>query len=189
MDSAEYRQLLRHPKWQRKRLRIFNRDQWKCVACGDDDQELHVHHSYYANGKKPWEYLDSDLVTFCADCHERFHYAESREGIVIPWFSAEMFGQNKIGEECDLLVNYGMILLFERREDDDDDADFIVSTLDRITTRVPVGGAAYFPNPGLKGMQFVKWTLAVQALCMAKWETEDPLECVIQTHETIHVSI
>lgn len=181
MGSAEYRQLLRHPKWQRKRLRIFNRDHWKCVACGADDQELHVHHNYYAHGKKPWEYSDSDLITFCVDCHERFHYAESRQGILIPWITWATIDGTQI--------EYGSILLFEGHGKDRDGDSYLLSTFSGDEGEISCGSAAFFENPGLKGMQFVKWTLAVQALCMAKWETEDPLECVIQTHETIHVSI
>ena len=30
---------------------------------------LNVHHKYYVNGKKPWEYDDEALITLCQDCH------------------------------------------------------------------------------------------------------------------------
>lgn len=154
MDSVEYRQLLRHPKWQRKRLRIFDRDEWKCVACGADDQELHVHHTYYAAGKKPWEYPDTDLVTFCFECHERYHYAESREGIVISssWWEVE----GRVIECGDILLFEGIL---ERGGDKD---EYLVSTFDGIETSIPSYACGYFKNPGLRGMQYVHWAIAKQ---------------------------
>lgn len=176
MDSLEYRELLRHPKWQRKRLRIFDRDQWKCVACGEDDQELHVHHTYYAAGKKPWEYPDNDLVTFCWECHERFHYAESREGIVIPWVSWE------VESRC---IDYGAVLLYEGREDRGHDDVYLVSTFDGIQSTISCGGAAYFKNPGFRGMQFIHWAIAKQDECVKRWEIEDPELVMVEKQSSV----
>ena len=34
---------------------------------------LQVHHTYYVQGKWPWEYLDSALITLCPDCHKKEH--------------------------------------------------------------------------------------------------------------------
>lgn len=34
---------------------------------------LHIHHEYYIQGRKPWEYDDSALVTLCAECHQKRH--------------------------------------------------------------------------------------------------------------------
>ncbi|HCY39778.1 MAG TPA: hypothetical protein DHV48_00200 [Prolixibacteraceae bacterium] len=34
---------------------------------------LHVHHTYYQRGKKPWEYPDSSLETYCQSCHFEIH--------------------------------------------------------------------------------------------------------------------
>ncbi|HDM8135507.1 TPA: HNH endonuclease [Vibrio harveyi] len=64
---------LKHPKWQRMRLKIMERDNWKCIHCGEDDKTLNVHHSLYINGRKPWEYCESDLETVCEDCHRELH--------------------------------------------------------------------------------------------------------------------
>ena len=38
---------------------------------------LHIHHQYYVQGKKPWEYDDAALVTLCADCHQKRHATSS----------------------------------------------------------------------------------------------------------------
>lgn len=34
---------------------------------------LNVHHKYYIQGHKPWEYENDALVTLCEDCHKRWH--------------------------------------------------------------------------------------------------------------------
>lgn len=66
-----YSKLLRDPRWQRKRLEIFNRDEWTCKECGNDTRELQVHHKEYINGLMPWEYEDELLVTLCVSCHKK----------------------------------------------------------------------------------------------------------------------
>lgn len=64
-----YLEDLKDPRWQRKRLEIFDRDDWACRACGAKDKPLTVHHSCYLPRKKPWEYEDAYLFTLCDDCH------------------------------------------------------------------------------------------------------------------------
>lgn len=65
----KYSDQLKHPKWQKKRLEILNRDNFTCKACGNIEQTLHVHHFKYQSGHKAWEYPDSNFITLCADCH------------------------------------------------------------------------------------------------------------------------
>ena len=65
-----YSELLRSPKWQKKRLEIMQRDDFTCQYCGSEDKELQVHHRVYRNGAKPWEYDNSELITLCSHCHE-----------------------------------------------------------------------------------------------------------------------
>lgn len=63
-----YRQKLKDPRWQRKRLEILNRDSWKCQLCGATDKELQIHHRYYVNCE-PWDYPNAALVALCGPCH------------------------------------------------------------------------------------------------------------------------
>ena len=70
---SNYSELLKHPKWQKKRLKILERDKFQCRSCEDDSKTLHVHHLYYDYKLKPWEYSDDDLVTLCEDCHDIIH--------------------------------------------------------------------------------------------------------------------
>lgn len=66
-----YSELLRDPRWQRKRLEVMQRDKFRCRECGASALTLNVHHAFYERGKKPWEYDASDLRTLCEDCHKR----------------------------------------------------------------------------------------------------------------------
>lgn len=68
-EPFNYPELLKHPKWQRKRLEIMNRDNFKCVCCGDEETTLHIHHKNYEYGKNIWEYEDNNFITVCEDCH------------------------------------------------------------------------------------------------------------------------
>jgi|SRR5579864_9673791 len=63
-----YADLLRSPHWQRKRLKICERDNWTCLRCLDTERELQVHHTFY-DGRKPWDYPDESMKTLCVDCH------------------------------------------------------------------------------------------------------------------------
>src|SRR5688572_22440051 len=65
-----YSDLLKDPRWQKKRLTILNRDEWLCTMCGNGQITLHVHHKKYIRGLKPWEYEDHYLTTLCVECHK-----------------------------------------------------------------------------------------------------------------------
>jgi len=64
-----YAEKLKSPKWQKKRLEILERDEWKCRICLRDSVPLHVHHRYYFRDKDPWDYDEGFLITLCKDCH------------------------------------------------------------------------------------------------------------------------
>lgn len=58
------------PRWQKKRLEIFQRDDFTCQLCGTKDKQLQVHHRWYVSGRQVWEYPEASLVTLCETCHE-----------------------------------------------------------------------------------------------------------------------
>ena len=74
--SSRYREMLALPQWQKRRLQMLEKAGWKCVECGAEEQQLHVHHKRYIAGAKPWEYEDEDLAVLCERCHERAHGRE-----------------------------------------------------------------------------------------------------------------
>ena len=65
-----YADLLKDPRWQRKRLEVFEASGWRCQRCDNDKMELHVHHFHYLNGVMPWDYKTCDLACVCGDCHK-----------------------------------------------------------------------------------------------------------------------
>lgn len=75
-SNKSYSELLQDPRWQKKRLEIYNRDNWTCQMCGNgltDGVPLNIHHRVYHKGYLPWEYKDSDLLTICEKCHAKLH--------------------------------------------------------------------------------------------------------------------
>lgn len=80
-----YAKKLTDPRWQKRRLEIFERDGFACQLCGDTESTLHVHHKHYlpvydkdtnpddwaeiSTFDEPWMADDAALVTLCKDCH------------------------------------------------------------------------------------------------------------------------
>ena len=67
-----YKTELLNGNWQKKRLEIMNRDEFRCLNCHASDN-LTVHHLHYETGLKLWEYDNESLVTLCNDCHNSLH--------------------------------------------------------------------------------------------------------------------
>lgn len=64
-----YAEKLKDPRWQKKRIKILERDSWACQCCFNTEAELQVHHRVYRGGD-PWEIDNKYLVTLCKKCHE-----------------------------------------------------------------------------------------------------------------------
>jgi hypothetical protein len=75
--ASSYSEKFKDPRWQRKRLEVFERDGFKCRRCGTSDSQLHAHHFYYIARRDPWEYPLGSLETLCDGCHE---YESSDDG-------------------------------------------------------------------------------------------------------------
>lgn len=71
-----YKEQIKSPKWQKRRLEILQRDDFKCQICGDSEKTLNVHHLMYHKDRNIWEYEDFELITLCEDCHEYQHILE-----------------------------------------------------------------------------------------------------------------
>lgn len=79
-----YAEKLLDPRWQRRRLEIFESSEFTCDECGDKKKTLHVHHLLYRKGANPWEYDDSELQCLCCDCHLK---AEERRMELLSWIT------------------------------------------------------------------------------------------------------
>ncbi len=67
--QRRYGELLKDPRWQKKRLQVLERDNWTCQGCDKKSDTLNVHHYMYVKGGNPWDSEDADLVTLCEACH------------------------------------------------------------------------------------------------------------------------
>jgi hypothetical protein len=73
MRKLTYIELLRDPRWQRRRLEVLGKADFKCHNCQSAEKTLHVHHKLYRKGAMPWEYEDHELICLCEECHEVDH--------------------------------------------------------------------------------------------------------------------
>jgi hypothetical protein len=77
-----YKEKLKHPRWQRKRLEVLNRDNFKCRFCGDTETELQIHHAFYLNKDNPEDYSGNMLFTLCKKCHQDEENLKSEDGMI-----------------------------------------------------------------------------------------------------------
>ena len=78
MTKKEYNKQLKNKEWASKRLEILERDNYKCIRCGTDDN-LEIHHLSYIKGRNAWEYSSGDLITLCHRCHTETHKKNDRD--------------------------------------------------------------------------------------------------------------
>src|SRR5690606_5076304 len=90
---------IKHPKWQEKRLRILERDDFKCQGCTEEkrneNDQLHVHHLRYFKDSLYWDYDDDLLITYCNNCHN--HWQSLNKGI-----KAFLYGP--LMEQCEVFM-------------------------------------------------------------------------------------
>ncbi len=68
MEKITYAEKLQDSRWENVRDEIRARDADSCQHCGSSEF-LEVHHCYY-DGKEPWDYEHSSLLTLCRSCHK-----------------------------------------------------------------------------------------------------------------------
>lgn len=69
-----YTEKLKDGRWQKKRLEIMDRDIFKCVDTGKNDN-LQIHHCWYAKGN-PWDTPSEYLITVSEEAHQERHIVE-----------------------------------------------------------------------------------------------------------------
>ncbi len=65
-----YAEKLKDPRWQKRRLELFDKADWTCKECHTKTETLHAHHGYYERGLEPWEYPDEVMHVVCEGCHK-----------------------------------------------------------------------------------------------------------------------
>lgn len=71
--NKEQSELYKDPRWQKKRLEILEYNKWTCESCHSTENTLNVHHKYYEENKKPWDYEDEAFTVLCNKCHKEEH--------------------------------------------------------------------------------------------------------------------
>jgi len=68
-----YKDDLENINWQRRRLEIFERDNWtcQCKSCEKLTDKMYVHHYLYFGDLKPWLYPNDMLIILCRNCHQK----------------------------------------------------------------------------------------------------------------------
>lgn len=92
---SSYSEKLKHPKWQKKRLEILNRDKFTCQSCKAEDKTLHIHHFQYDN-VEPWEYENYKLITLCEKCHEHEEFLKNFTGGAYEFLASIGFLRNDL---------------------------------------------------------------------------------------------
>ncbi len=106
MTKKSYSDLLKDPRWQKKRLIILDRDNFQCQWCGDTESTLHIHHSHYKGN--PWEVEDYELSVICEKCHWIMHNKDNFNEIelalysLVHEYSAPFVNYNSF-KKCDLV--------------------------------------------------------------------------------------
>lgn len=78
MARKPYWELLRDPRWQRRRLEVMELANFACAQCEATDKTLNVHHRIYRKNADPWDYELNELQCLCEDCHEHEHAIRKR---------------------------------------------------------------------------------------------------------------
>ncbi|MCK5616636.1 hypothetical protein KAR91_83015 [Candidatus Pacearchaeota archaeon] len=76
--KSNYSDLLKHPKWQKMRLKVLEDQKFTCERCDSKEKTLNVHHGYYDKNLKPWEYPIESLHCLCGDCHKYIHELQNQ---------------------------------------------------------------------------------------------------------------
>lgn len=121
-----YLEKLRDPRWQKKRLEILNRDDFRCTVCGDTETELHIHHEEYSGD--PWDASTDKLRSLCKYCHKvaEFHKKDYANCIIsiksisnlgdIVINSVFTDTQNKFFITVDLIINDDIVSVITIKE-------------------------------------------------------------------------
>lgn len=74
LSDDERNDLRRYPEYYEWRIDVYARDNFTCQACGDDTGgNLIAHHIYNYSEHKNLQTEITNGITFCVDCHIRFH--------------------------------------------------------------------------------------------------------------------
>ena len=71
--QLSYQDYLKSEQWQQLRLKVLQRDGFRCQCCLAA-RAPEVHHKTYSNARRE---IAFELVSLCRDCHRRLHGRET----------------------------------------------------------------------------------------------------------------
>jgi hypothetical protein len=74
--KKSYQELLKDPRWQKKRLEVMKEHGFQCDSCGSKTETLNIHHGYYGKDMMPWDYTKKSYHCLCDTCHYHRHNLE-----------------------------------------------------------------------------------------------------------------
>lgn len=105
-SKTTYAEKLLDPRWQQLRLRVFQRDEWKCRACGNSSKTLHAHHPvYHPFSEGPWDYEIDSIITLCSECHSDEHCEldSSKANVLLALVKLGYWNSYELDSLCDVL--------------------------------------------------------------------------------------
>jgi hypothetical protein len=105
-SKTTYAEKLLDPRWQQLRLRVFDRDEWKCRACGNVSKTLNAHHPvYHPYAEGPWDYEIDSIITLCSECHlsEHSDLESSKSNVLLALVGMGYWGTFEMDSLCDVL--------------------------------------------------------------------------------------
>ena len=129
--SNSYLEKLKDPRWQQKRLKIFERDNWECDECGKKTEELHIHHKRYPKTGNPWDAEDDDLKSLCKSCHEK--YTKRKKKYKTAKWLIEEFNTDEIDSFGSLIIE-----ILDARKSRDMPLACILDEISNILSNEPV---------------------------------------------------
>lgn len=67
-----YQKQLATKQWKDFRKLVLSQRGKKCEMCGSKEN-IQIHHTHYITGRKAWEYMPTDVLVLCKDCHGKIH--------------------------------------------------------------------------------------------------------------------
>lgn len=107
-----YAEKLKDPRWQKKRLEVFNRDNWTCMYCDDQTKTLHVHHEKYEKGD-PWDTDTKFLKSACVTCHTAISYLDKNNFWTQKYLRIHKHTMHNDKKRCFILIFAEPLVLIE----------------------------------------------------------------------------
>ena len=82
--QKEYAKYLKSKHWLELRDKILERDNYKCILCGNKDVQVH-HKTYDRIGEESF----NDLITLCGNCHLTYHSTKYYYMVIPDEYSCE----------------------------------------------------------------------------------------------------